>query len=105
MNVQYRSERMEIDVQNKDGLLAPGMYADVELYSKGNSNSLCFPRSAVVTSTERKYVIAVRDNKTVKVDVETGNQNADKTEITGALQPGEKVIANANDEIQSGIKI
>jgi len=105
INAQYRSERMEIDVANKDGILSPGMYADVELYSKGNADVLCVPRSAVVTSTERKYVIAVRDNKTVKIDVETRNQNADKTEIIGAVQQGEKVIANANDEIPAGVKI
>ena len=65
---------MEIDVENKDGLLTPGMYADAELYSKGNAAALCVPVSAVVTSTERKYVIAVRNNKTVKIHVETGNQ-------------------------------
>jgi len=105
MNMQYRSERMEIDVDNKDGLLTPGMYAEAELYSKGNAATLCVPVSAVVTSTERKYVIAVRNNKTVKVDVETRSQNGDKTEIIGALQPGEKIIAHANDEIKEGIEI
>jgi len=105
MNLQYRSERMEIDLENKDGLLTPGMYAEADIYSKGNAAVLSVPLSAVVTSTERKYVIAIRNNKTVKVDVETRSQNGDKTEITGALQPGEKVIANANDEIKDGIEI
>ena len=105
MSMQYRSERMEIDVENRDGLLTPGMYAEAELYSKGNSSALCVPVSAVVTSTERKYVIAIRNNKTVKVDVETRSQDGNKTEIIGALQAGEKIIANANDEIKEGIEI
>lgn len=105
MNVQYRSERIEIDVPNKDAMLMPGMYAEVELNSKGNPNAFYVPRSAVVTSTERKYVIIVRNNRTVMVDVQTGNQTSDKTEIVGALQPGEKVIVNANDEIKEGIQI
>jgi len=100
MNAQYRSERMEMDVQNKDGLLAPGMYADVIIYAKGNINTLFVPKSAVVTSTERKYVLLSKDNKIKKVDVSTGNETMGKIEVYGDLQPGDKVIANANDEIK-----
>ncbi|HVT85014.1 MAG TPA: efflux RND transporter periplasmic adaptor subunit [Chitinophagaceae bacterium] len=105
MNVQYRSERIEIDVQNKDGMLTPGMYADVELHPQGNPDALNVPKSAVVTSTERKYVIVIRDNKTVQVDVQTGNQSGNTIEIFGSAKPGEKVIANPNDEIKSGVAV
>jgi RND family efflux transporter MFP subunit len=105
MSMQYRSERVELDVYNKDELLTPGMYADVLFDSKGNPNALAVPKSAVVTSTERKYVIVVRDGKTVKVDVSTGNESNSRIEILGAVQPGEEVIASANDEIKEGITI
>ncbi|MBN9295986.1 MAG: efflux RND transporter periplasmic adaptor subunit [Filimonas sp.] len=105
VNAQYRTERMEMDVYNKDGALSPGMYADVMVQSKGNAQAFYVPRRAVVTSTERRYVLAVRDGKTVKVDVSTGNSTADKIEVYGALQTGEKIIANANDEIAEGEKI
>ncbi|MBS1661005.1 MAG: efflux RND transporter periplasmic adaptor subunit [Bacteroidetes bacterium] len=105
ISMQYRSERMEIDVYNKSGLLSPGMYADVLLDSKGNPNALAVPKSAVVTSTERKYVIVVRDGKTARVDVSTGNESGSRIEILGNIQPGELVIANANDEIKEGAEV
>ena len=76
------------------------MYADVVLYSKGNANALSVPKSAVVTSTERKYVLVVKDGKIKKVDVSTGNASIDKIEVYGALKVGDKIIANANDEIR-----
>jgi len=101
INPQYRTERIELDVMNKDGLLASGMYIDVVFTSKGNTDGLSVPKSAVITSTERKYVIVQRDNKLIKVDITTGNATSDKIEITGALQQGEKVIINANDEIKT----
>lgn len=85
--------------------MSPGMYADVLVYSKGNPNGLTVPRSAVVTSTERKYVIVVRDGKTVKVNVTTGNANGDKIEIVGDVAPGEQVIADADDEIKEGATV
>jgi len=100
MNTQYRSEKMEIDVPNKNGNLTPGMYADIILYSNGNTNALTVPSSAVVISTERKYVLLSKNRKISKVDVITGNETGGKTEIFGDLQPGDNVIANANDEIK-----
>ena len=104
VNTEYRSERMEIDVENGDGSLAPGMYADIVLYSKGNTNALSVPKSAVVTSTERKYVLVVKDGKIAKVNVSTGNASIDKIEVYGELQAGDKVIANASDEIKESGK-
>jgi membrane fusion protein, multidrug efflux system len=98
VNSQFRAERMEMDVYNHDGKLAPGMYADVLFDSKGNASAFTVPKTAVVTSTERKYVIIIRDGKMVKVDVATGNETASKVEITGDLQPGEEIVAKANDE-------
>ena len=99
MNAQYRSERMEIDVENKESQLSPGMYAEVVLYNKGNTHALTVPASAVVTSTERKYVLLSDNGSIKKIDVSTGNAAKGKIEIFGALQPGDKVIANASDEI------
>ncbi|MDN3654339.1 efflux RND transporter periplasmic adaptor subunit [Ferruginibacter paludis] len=100
VNAQYRSERMEVDVPNKEGALAPGMFADMLLYSKGNVEALFVPKSAVVTSTERKYVLVMNGDKITKVDVSTGNQTANKIEVFGALKAGDQVIAVANDEIK-----
>ena len=106
INMQYRTERIEADVyNNKDEVLSPGMYADVIFDSKGNRDALAVPPGAVVTSTEAKYVIVIRDGKTVKVNVSTGNENSQLVEIVGDVKTGEQVIALANDEIKSGIFI
>jgi membrane fusion protein, multidrug efflux system len=103
INAQFRSERMEIDVINKNGELSPGMYADVVFYSNGNSNALSVPRSALVVSTERKYVIAIRNGKTKKLDVSTGSETTDRIEVYGDLHAGDTVITRANDETAEGV--
>lgn len=100
VNTQYRSERMEIDVPNPDRILTPGMYADVQMYSTGNMQAAWVPTSAVVTSTERKYVLKNDNGKIRKADVSTGNRSADRVEIYGNIHAGDKVIRNANDEIK-----
>jgi RND family efflux transporter MFP subunit len=105
VNLQYRSERVELDINNDNGLLSPGMYADVLLSAKASPGAVTVPRSAVVTSTQRKYVLCVRNGKTVKVDVTTGNETAEKVEVMGDIKAGDEVVINANDEMKEGINI
>jgi membrane fusion protein (multidrug efflux system) len=105
VNSQFRAERMELDVYNRDGRLAPGMYADVLFDSRGNPDAYIVPRTAVVTSTERKYVVAIRDHRTVRIDVATGNESADQVEITGDLHPEERIVTKASDDLQEGLAI
>jgi membrane fusion protein (multidrug efflux system) len=105
INLQYRTERVEADVYNTNEILAPGMYADVIFDSKGNKNALAVPPGAVVISTEAKYVIAVRNGRTVKINVTTGNENSNLVEVVGDLKAGDTVIAQANDEIKEGISV
>jgi RND family efflux transporter MFP subunit len=100
INPAYRSERMEIDVPNKEAILSAGMYADLILYQRGSVNGIFVPKSAVVTSTEGKYVFRINDKKITKVSVSTGNSSIEKTEVYGGLQAGDTVIINANDEIK-----
>ena len=102
VNAQFRSERVEADVFNSDELLSPGMYADVIIYSKGNVSGFRVPKSAIVTSTEQKYVLVVKSGKIVKVDVTSGNESGHSTEVFGNLKKGDSVITNANDEIREG---
>lgn len=105
MNYQLRNERIEVDVPNNDGKLSSGMYADVALYMKGNMNALSVPKTAVVVSTERKYVLVVRNRKAQKIDVVTGISTSSSIEVFGELKVGEQVIENATDEIKEGTEI
>lgn len=102
LSSNYRSETIEIDVLNPKGTFKPGMYAEVVLPTSGSSNAFVVPKSAVVTTTEKKYVV-VADNSVAKwIDVSEGNQSNDSTEIFGNLHPGDEVITNASYQIKNG---
>jgi membrane fusion protein (multidrug efflux system) len=102
VNVQFRSERVEADVDNASEQLSPGMYADVIIYSKGNVSGFSVPKSCVVTSTERKYVLSVRNGKISKIDVTTGNESGNLIEVFGNLSASDSLITHASDEIGEG---
>lgn len=102
---KFRSETIEIDVSNTNRKFKPGMYAEVDLPASGNNNAFVVPKSAVVTTTERKYVIVAKDNKARWTDVTEGNQQEDSVEVFGMLQPGDHVVTNASYEIKDNSNI
>ncbi|WP_040625706.1 efflux RND transporter periplasmic adaptor subunit [Mucilaginibacter paludis] len=97
-----RSEAIEIDVMNKNGNLKPGMYAEVRIPMLSGAKSLLVPNGAIVRSTEREYVIAVRDGKATLIDIKEGLMGKDSTEVFGPLSPRDRIISTANDEIKDG---
>jgi RND family efflux transporter MFP subunit len=105
LNDKYRSEAVEIDVPNPQRQLKAGMYTEVVLPLKGSAQAMLVPSSAIVMSTEKKYVVAVKDHHTKWIDIEEGNHHNDSTEVFGHLQPNDQVIVNATDEIKEGITI
>ena len=99
---QTRSETWEFMIGNDKGLLKPGMFAQIILPVSRKQQGFLAPFKAVVTTQERKFVIKVVDNTAHWIDVKTGFTGTDKTEIAGALKPGDQIISVANEEIKDG---
>jgi membrane fusion protein (multidrug efflux system) len=100
-----RQEAIEIDVANKNGQLKPGMYAEVKIPMVSGAKSLMVANSAIVRSTEKEYVIAVRDGKANLVDIKEGLASNDSTEVFGDLKANDKILLHASDEIKQGDEI
>jgi RND family efflux transporter MFP subunit len=100
-----RTMPVELDVVNHDGRLAPGMYADVHWTVRSPAATLMVPKTSVVTTTERVFVICVRNGKANWIDVRRGAADKDMVEVIGDLKAGETVVARASDEIRNGAPI
>jgi membrane fusion protein, multidrug efflux system len=97
-----RQEAIEIDVTNEKGMLKPGMYAEVKIPMVSGAKSLLVPNSAIVRSTEKEYVVAVRNGKASLVDIKEGLASNDSTEVFGDLKSNDKVLLHVSDEIKQG---
>jgi len=102
LDVKLRSERLEMDVYNKDKELLPHMFAEVDVPLPSRDNTIILPKSAVVTSTEKVFVIKVVDHKAQWVDVKKGLTSGDMIEIYGGVQPGDMIVKQATEEIRDG---
>jgi RND family efflux transporter MFP subunit len=102
MDAKTRTMPVELDVDNSNGLLAPGMYPEVEWPVRRPRPSLLVPPSAVATNTERTFVIRVSDGRAEWVDVKKGASAGDLIEVLGTLKAGDIVLRRASDEIRHG---
>jgi RND family efflux transporter MFP subunit len=107
-SVQMATRTMdtEVDVENRDGSLVPGMYADVHLHLAPRPNVLSVPLDGVEglgTSVQQAYV--VRDGIVHLVPIKTGMQTANRVEILSGLQQGDKVIVGRHTGLSDGEKV
>lgn len=100
-----RTEMIELDVDNKQGLLKPGMYANVQLQVSRAVPAFYVPGSAVVSSQENTFVIKVQSDTTARVPVRKGDLVGDKVEVFGDLANGDVILARANEEIKDGERV
>ena len=102
---KLRSERVEMDVINNNKKLLPGMAAEVTLPLPATDSSFVVPKSAVVNSTIKPFVIRVVNNKAQWVNVQIGRNADDKEEIYGKLTTGDQLIKTATEEIRDGADV
>jgi hypothetical protein len=63
------------------------------------------PKTSVVTTTERTFVIRDGNGSAEWVDVKKGVTEGDLVEVIGGLNPGDMVLRRATDEIRKGTRI
>lgn len=100
LDVKTRTMSIEGDVDNAAGLLSPGMFPEVSWTIVRESAGLFVPVTAVVTTTERTFVIRVNGGKAEWVTVKKGAAAGDLVEVIGGLKPGDVVVKRGTDEIR-----
>ena len=107
LDSKLRAERLEMDVFNNDKKLLPGMYAEVNVTLPARDSNYVVPRSAVVTSTEKVFVIKIDDKHHAQwINIKRGLQTDENIEIFGAqLSTGDKIVLKATDEIRAGTPV
>ena len=102
LDQKSRTMAIELDVMNRDGSLAPGMYPTVKWPVRRARPSMFVPKTSVVTTTERTFVIRNQNGQAEWVDVKKGVAEGDLIEVLGSLKAGDMVVRRATDEIRAG---
>jgi membrane fusion protein, multidrug efflux system len=91
---------------NKEAILWPGLYVNVELVLTTLQNAVVVPSQCVMVGQGGPYVFVVNSDSTVaRRQVELGQRHADSTVISKGLNAGDHVVTAGQLGLQDGMKV
>jgi RND family efflux transporter MFP subunit len=106
VNFETRTMETEVDVENKDLSIAPGMYANTLLQLGHVNGAVTVPVEALVLNGQQETVYVLDDSNHVHIrNVEVGLQGSKLAEITSGLNPGDRVVIGGQDKYQDNEEV
>ena len=100
-----RTMPVELDFTNSGTKLTPGMYAEVQWPVRRSDETLFVPKSAIIATTERIFVIRVANGEAEWVNVRRSQSEGDLAEVFGNIEAGDTIVLRATDEIRPGTEV
>ena len=97
-----RTQQARIVLDNPDGVLTPGMFAQVTLDSAGGEAQLMVPTDAVIGGgTQTRVIVMTPEGRFQPVAVQAGHSAGGMTQILSGLEGGARVVASGQFLIDS----
>lgn len=105
-----RNIDIEIELENKDKLLKPGMFSRIELILDRKKNIIAIPKDLIIydmsgTDFKGYAVYILQDNVAKKKNVRVGIYSRGLVEIKEGLSEGNKIITAVGPHIYDGCKV
>ena len=96
---------LEMEIQNTNHLLKPGMYARVELLVPTHPGALLVPGEVLKFEDGKPVLYLVRDGIVVRRPVGVGATEGALVEVTNGLSGDEAVIVEGKELVREGLKV
>ena len=100
IQAQSRTFRIEVLLQNSEGLVRPGMFVKADIVTRAREDALVLPRHAVVVRNNRPTVFVVSRQKAEMREVVTGLEDEDRVEILSGIEAGERVVVQGYETLK-----
>ena len=102
VEAESRTLEVRIEVNNTDGRLKPGMFADVEITTTILRDIIVIPDSALQTDEDNQIVfIALDGNKFQKRVVKLGMEQRGRAQVIEGLTAGNKIVTEGSFILKS----
>lgn len=106
LNEETRTMHTEIDVENRDGTLKDGMYADAKITLQHHNDALTVPIQALErNSTGGTVMIVDPQDRVEERQVKLGLEGSDRVEVVSGLEENDRVIIGSRSEFREGEKV
>jgi RND family efflux transporter MFP subunit len=106
VNFETRTMETEVDVENRDLSISPGMYANTRLQMAIASNVLTIPVEALVIRDNQQAIYVVDASNRIHVrNVVVGLRGTKLAEIKSGLNQGDHVIVGGQEKYNDGEQV
>lgn len=106
LDVSSGTIRARAVFENTDGILTPGMYANVRLGSAEPETVLLVPDRAVGTNQDKKFVYVINENdEVVYHEVALGAHHQGQRIVLSGLNEGDRVVVNGLSHLRPNSKV
>src|SRR5262249_27160007 len=106
LDQQTRTMETEVDFENAQGKLLPGMYAETILQLANHQNALTVPIEAVMQNGAEARILVVNSQSVVEErKVKLGLQGKLRVEVISGVSEGERVIVGNQSQFRSGERV
>lgn len=100
LDPQARTARARITLDNPGLRIKEGMFADVTILGTGGM-ALVVPSEAIIDTGRRKVILVRRNDAFIPVEVVTGREAGEMTQVLRGLEPGAQVVVSGQFLIDS----
>ncbi|HEY3396554.1 MAG TPA: efflux RND transporter periplasmic adaptor subunit [Armatimonadota bacterium] len=101
-NLNQRLYTVEVNVDNAQRLIKPGMFCRVQLVLQQLHDVVIIPRDALVESGDQRMVYVVQDGKVAVRPVEIGASSNSQVQAVSGVQPGDQLIISGQSLLAAG---
>lgn len=96
---------IEVSIES-DGAILPGMYAELNIHTKVQENSIIVPKDSIITEEGKTYIYTTKDGQTAnKTEIQTGSSDRQNIEITQGITEGQQIITQGKEYLDEGTLI
>jgi RND family efflux transporter MFP subunit len=106
LNDETRTMHTEIDVENRDGTLKEGMYAEAKITLNRQANALTIPIQALERNSSGGTVLLVNEQGSIEErQIKLGAESSERVEILAGLAENDRVVIGNRGELRAGEKV
>jgi RND family efflux transporter MFP subunit len=106
-NVEEKTRTLQVEalVPNNNGILKPGLFAKVILYTSGERDTIVVPVTALLYEAEKVKVFIIEGDRAKEREVKLGSKYGELMEIIDGVKEGEKIVAIGQQNLSEGAKV
>jgi multidrug efflux pump subunit AcrA (membrane-fusion protein) len=105
LDQQTRTLLLEVQIQDPERRLRPGMFASVQLHFNVQNPGILVSGDSIIPRAQGQYVAVVDNNVVHLQQVHVGRDLGTQVYVTSGLRNGDKIVVNPTDSVQEGVHV